>query len=478
MYFCTNRRGTPGAGIRKLVVLAIFTSATFAQKPLRDLTEASLEDLMNMEVTSVSKKEQKLVTSPAAIFVITQEDIRRSGMSSIPELLRMVPGIEVAQIQGNQWAITARGFNGQYSRKILVLVDGRSVYRTSTSGVYWDEQDTLLEDIDRIEVIRGPGATLWGANAVNGVINIITKTAENTQGALITTRIGNGDQTLSGARYGGQLGKAGHYRVYSRYFRRENITEDNDDQPNGDWAAIRAGFRADLKLSSSDSLSVEGDVFHATAGLDADIPILTPPYEQGWESKERTGGANVLMNWSHRHSDSSVFTLKAYFDHNRKDTQILDERDNRANFEFQHEWRPAERHEVVWGVGFRYDFNTFHATPTLYFRNRHAALYSAFFQDQISLVPGNLSLVAGTKFEHNPFTGVELQPSMRLVWTPSLRSSAWLAVSRAVRTPSFFELGAELNLAAFPTPGGLPAMLRLYGSPGLPPETLPAHEGG
>src|SRR5262245_51490816 len=199
-----------GTRFRKLVcIFASYATVASAQRSHRDLTEASLEDLMNIEVTSVSKKEQKLVASPAAIFVITQEDIRRSGLSSLPELLRMAPGVEVAQIQGNEWAITARGFNGQFSKKMLVLVDGRSVYQESDSGVFWDEQDTLLEDIDRIEVIRGPGAALWGANAVNGVINIITKTAENTQGGLITTRAGDRDRFLSAARYGGRIGNTG-----------------------------------------------------------------------------------------------------------------------------------------------------------------------------------------------------------------------------------------------------------------------------
>src|SRR5882672_8896911 len=205
---------------RKIAVgllLVSLTGAARAQQPTHDLTEASLEDLMNIEVTTVSKKEQKLAQAPAAVYVITHEEIRRSGMTSLPDLLRMVPGMQVGQIQGGPWAVSARGFNDQYSNKLLVLVDGRSVYSPIHAGVTWESQDTLLEDIDRIEVIRGPGATLWGANAVNGVINIITKAAKDTQGALATAGAGDQGQALGAFRYGGPLGGSGHYRAFVKY---------------------------------------------------------------------------------------------------------------------------------------------------------------------------------------------------------------------------------------------------------------------
>jgi iron complex outermembrane receptor protein len=255
------------------------------------------------------------------------------------------------------------------------------------------------------------------------------------------------------------------------------MPEDPDDQPNGDWAGIRAGFRTDWKLSERDALTVEGDLLRATSGIDADVPALTAPFKRHLEVKDETSGGNLVLNWRHRSSDQSVFTVTAYFDHTRKNWTI-DEHDNRANLEFQHTWIPAERHEVVWGLGFRYDSGTFQNSPLLSFRNQHGTQYSAFLQDEIRLAPNKVFLIAGTKFEHNPFTGLEVQPSLRLLWTPSSRASTWLAVSRAVRTPSYFELGADLSLAAFPTESGLPAIAKLFGSPNERSETLRAHEAG
>jgi iron complex outermembrane receptor protein len=237
-----------------LLLISIAGTAD-GQKSARDLTEASLEDLMNIEATTVSKKQQKLAQAPAAVFVITQEDIRRSGMTSIPDLLRMVPGMQVGQIQGGAWAVSARGFNDEYSNKLLVLVDGRNVYSPINAGVTWEEQDTLLEDIERIEVIRGPGATLWGANAVNGVINIITKPARETQGALATTGIGDQGQALGGIRYGDRLGESGHYRAYVKYLHGRGLSNESGQPIIGGESSLLAGFRADWTLFSRDTRS-------------------------------------------------------------------------------------------------------------------------------------------------------------------------------------------------------------------------------
>jgi iron complex outermembrane receptor protein len=227
-----------------------------------DLTAISLEELMDIEVTSVSKKEQQLSRAAAAIYVITQEDIRRSGASSIPEALRMVPGVQVARVNANWWAISARGFNGLAANKLLVLVDGRSVYSPVFSGVYWEVQDTLLEDIDRIEVIRGPGATMWGANAVNGVINIITKAAGQTQGGLVTVGGGNEERGFGGLRYGGPLGPNAHYRGHAKYFQRNHSFQEAGQGGVNDWGLLRGGFRMDMNLSPRDSLTLQGDVYH------------------------------------------------------------------------------------------------------------------------------------------------------------------------------------------------------------------------
>src|SRR3984957_2626080 len=279
-----------------------------------DLGDASLEDLMNIEVTTVSRKEQKLSQAPAAVYVITQEDIRRSGMTSIPDLLRMVPGLQVGQMQGGAWGVSARGFNSQSSDKMLVLVDGRSIYSPVTKGVFWDEQDILLEDIDRIEVIRGPGATLWGANAVNGVINIITKTAKDTQGSLVSADAGNG-QLGAGLRYGGSLGSGGYYRLYSKY-------TDSEDIRSGQFTldgmrSLHSGMRADFSLSSKDSLTVEGDLFHAGSGEAVDVFQLTPPYQNVVRTTSHADGGDLMLNWSEIQSDRSRTQLRVSVDHDQ-----------------------------------------------------------------------------------------------------------------------------------------------------------------
>ncbi|UCF90632.1 MAG: TonB-dependent receptor plug domain-containing protein [Desulfobacterales bacterium] len=243
-------RAARAFGASLVLVLVIGTSG-WAKSPETieasgsDLTELSLEDLMDIEVTSVSKKTQKLSDAAAAVFVITQEDIRRSGVTSIPEALRMVPGLEVARINASNWAITARGFNGRFANKLLVLMDGRTVYTPFFSGVFWDVQDTLLEDIDRIEVIRGPGASLWGANAVNGVISIITKAAKDTQGGLVSAGGGTEERGFGHVRYGGSLGESAHYRVYAKYFDRDNSVDATGESVNDEWDMLRGGFRLD-----------------------------------------------------------------------------------------------------------------------------------------------------------------------------------------------------------------------------------------
>jgi len=279
-----------------LIVTTIFLTLApldaDSPKSARDLADASLEDLMNIEVTTVSKKEQKLSQAAAAVYVITQEDIRRSGMTSIPDLLRMVPGLDVAQIQGGAWAVTARGFNNEYANKLLVMVDGRSVYSPMDGGVPWEEQDTLLEDIDRIEVIRGPGATLWGANAVNGIINIITKTAKDTQGALATAGGGDQGQALGAFRYGGQLGDNGYYRAFVKDLHGRGLTDSAGRPDIGGESSVTAGFRADVKLSADDSLTVEAGALRDHADSQITSFVLQAPFaiiSQGVErNKART----------------------------------------------------------------------------------------------------------------------------------------------------------------------------------------------
>jgi iron complex outermembrane receptor protein len=468
------------SNIAAVALLLYLAGEGKGQKTARDLTEASLEDLMNIEVTTVSKKEQKLSQTPAAAYVLTQEDIRRSGMTSVPDLLRMVPGLQVAQIQGGSWAVSARGFNDQYANKLLVLVDGRSAYSPLDSGVFWDEQDTLLEDIERIEVIRGPGATMWGANAVNGVINIITKAAKNTQGALATTGIGDQGQSLGAFRYGGQLGSGGNYRAFVKHLDGPGLSNQDGKSNIGGESSLSAGFRADWTLSDKDSLTVEGSLHHASSASEFGLDSLTPPFSYNLVTNERVQSGNIMANWTRRQSDTSKMELSVYFDnHNRSDVD-LHSNDSTFDVDFQHELALSESNDLVWGLGIRDSIGDSTGGLSVSFAPPHYnyLLLSGFVQDQWKLADGRFSVILGSKFEHNTFTGVEIQPSARLLWNPDNHHTMWAAVSRAVRTPSVADRQKQTIGGIFPGEDGAPVGIGIYGSPSFRSETLLAHELG
>lgn len=451
-------------------------SAPAAARPLADL---SIEELMNVSVTSVSKKETRLNASPAAISVITQEDIRRSGLTSLPELLRTVPGLNVARVNGNQWAISARGFNGQFANKLLVLVDGRTIYTPVFGGVFWNAQDVVLEDLDRIEVIRGPGATLWGANAVNGVINITTKSAKATQGTLVTTTVGTEDQPSTAIRYGGQLGTNLFYRAYVKYFNRDGqVTAAGADAPDA-WAATRGGLRLDWEPSTEHLLTLQGDYYSGTAGNQVNQPSLTSP--TGFDPANLTAhnrGGNVLGRWTRTFSDTSQLTVQTYYDHFKQDEGFETVRQDTYDFEMQHRFAPTERHDVVWGAGYRFTQvgtdGSFFATLTP--PGRDLQLFNLFVQDEITLVADRLKLTLGSKFEHNDLNGLELQPSGRLLWTPTANQTVWTAVSRAIRTPSLLSRDGRINLAV--APGAPPTLVSIFGNPNNEAEEVIAYELG
>jgi iron complex outermembrane receptor protein len=413
----------------------------------------SLEALMDIQVTSVSKRAESLSDAAAAVFVITAEDLRRSGVTTIPDALRMVPGVQVGRIDANKWAITARGFNGRFANKLLVLLDGRSVYTPLYSGVYWDVQDTLLEDVDRIEVIRGPGATLWGANAVNGVINIVTKPSRDTRGLLLSGGVGTEERGFAGARYGAAVGEAGSYRVFAKAFRRDGAVDANGDDTADDWRALRAGFRSDWAVSPRDGLTVQGDVYTGETGSTEQIPVAVPPYTLIREPETESSGGNLLARWSRELSATSRFTFQAYVDHTRRDEPALvEETRDTFDLDFQHAFAPASRHDVVWGLGYRVTRDdtepglTGAADPS----SRTDDLFSAFFQDDIALVADRLRLILGSKVEHNDYTDWEIQPTGRLVWTPHAQHTLWSSVSRAVRTPSRGEVDGSVDLWSVP----------------------------
>jgi iron complex outermembrane receptor protein len=450
-----------------------------AQQP--DLMDRSLEDLMNIQVTSVSKKEQKISQAAAAIFVITQEDLWRSGATNIPDLLRMVPGVDVAQINANSWAISARGFNHQFSDKLLVLIDGRTAYTPLFAGVYWDTQDVPLEDIDRIEVIRGPGATVWGANAVNGVINIITKSAADTQGGLLVAGGGTQELALATAQYGGKIGQDTSYRVFTKYLDHNHFPDPTGQNGEDGWHLSHFGFRADASLTRKDFLTVEGDLYGGIEGANyGQIASIAPPVNENLGGSESIPGGNILSRWNHVFSSRSDTTLQFYFNRFERDGPEISENRDTLDLDFQHHLALGARHDLIWGVdyGRSSDYTVGTIDRAWVPAGRTLQLFSTFVQDEIVLKPDRVFLTVGTKLENNYFGGFDVDPSARAAWTPAKKHTAWAAVSRAARTPSRREEDADINIAAFPAPGGVPALLTLVGNPNEKSEHVVAYEAG
>ena len=449
----------------------------------KDPTVLSLEDLMNI---SVAKRPQKVVDSAAAVFVITQEDIHRSGATSIPEALRMVPGLEVARIDENKWAIGSRGFNGRFDNKLLVLIDGRSVYTPLFSGVYWNVQDVVLEDVDRIEVIRGPGATLWGANAVDGVINIITKSAKDTQGGLVTAEAGSEERTAESVRYGGKVRDNTYYRVYGKYYDWYPSIDTTGATASDGWHALRSGFRIDSNATTSDSLTIQGDIYHDNFGETLTVPSLTSPtFSSTYPNNGYNSGGDLLGRWNHSFLHSST-SLQMYYDRtNIADPTVFGDHESVYDIDFQHDIHLGESQELVWGLGYRSIQDSNGSSFTVALLPDHSSLnqYSAFVQDEVSLLNNRLHVTVGSKFEHNPFTGFEFEPNVRVLGSLTKEQSVWAAVSRAVRTPALTEEGLQLNEAIVP-PGApplnspLPLVEAIFGSPLFRSEHLLAYEVG
>ena len=452
-----------------------------------DLTELSLEALMDIEVTSVSRKPQKLAHAAAAAFVISQEDIRRSGATTIPDLLRMVPGVQVAKIDANKWAVSIRGFNGRFANKLLVLKDGRSIYTPLFSGVYWEHQDTPLDDIERIEVIRGPGAALWGANAVNGVINIITKSAADTKGGLVSAGGGSVEQGFGTLRYGMELGNVTDLRFYGNYANRGAGQLGNGADNHDAWQTGSAGFRMDGQITGQDRLTLQGDYFSGSYDENYTLYKLPVPTDPGYfwsqDSRSKSNGGNLLARWQRSFSDTSSLSLQLFYDHYQRSMMVLDETRDTVDLDFQHHFALGSSQNLIWGLGYRYSHDKLSQSPFISFdkTGEGVGLFNVFFQDEIHLIPNNLSLILGSRFEHNDFTGFEIQPNGRLIWTPSTQHSFWASVSRAVRTPSRGDQNIQYRFKSVsPSDTGLPIPLRLEidGSSNFRSETVVAYELG
>lgn len=444
-----------------------------------DIDQLSRVDVMAPmlaeEVTTVSRQPSTVGKSPAAVFVITQEMIRRSGANNIPDVLRMAPGIEVARIDANKWAITVRGFNNLYASKLLVQIDGRAVYSQFFSGVIWDIQDVVLQDVERIEVIRGPGAAVWGANAVNGVINIITKQAKDTQGLLITGGTGTEERGFSTVRYGGQIGDDLHWRAYGKQFERDGGYFAGDDFD--DWRQARGGFRADWTPSCDDLVTFQGDIFDGDAGESKVIAFPTAPFAGTPVYDNHHFGENGILRWSHIIDDDSDWSFQAYYDRYGRITPFADLEQETFDLDFQYRFPVGDRHNVICGAGYRQIDDHFigHFSLSLDPESRNTNLFSYFIQDEITLVEDRWYLIAGSKFEHNDFTGFEYQPSVRLLWTPSERESVWAGVSRAVQTPD--RIDEDFTFHQLVSPFG-PTFVRITGNEDVESEELLAFEVG
>ena len=444
----------------------------------------SLEQLMNIEITSVGKKSQHLSQSAAAAFVISQDDIRRSGATNIPDALRMAPGVQVARIDSNKWAVSARGFNGRFAKNLLVLIDGRSVYSPSFSGVYWDMQDVMLEDVERIEVIRGPGATLWGSNAVNGVINIITKSAADTQGGRISLGAGTIEKGFGSARYGAKLGDGETYaRAYGKGFGRSSFNTSDGRNSGDSWDRGQGGFRIDHQLGDDSSTTLQGDAYAGNVNQRINQPSLSPPGMVYTNDAGRISGFNLLGRWRKSLALDSEISVQAYYDHTYKKESFGVQERNTYDLELQHRFGFADWHDVIWGLGYRLNQDQISSPFQLDFGSprQDRQLFSAFIQDEMTLLEDQLKLTLGSKFEHNEFTGFEGQPNLRLSWTPNDEHSFWGAISRAVRIPSRGESDARIFSLIIPPSqqtSNFPVALYVDGNRQFRAEELLAYELG
>ncbi|MBN1591273.1 MAG: TonB-dependent receptor [Pirellulales bacterium] len=440
--------------------------------------------LLDMEVSTVARTESSVGKSPAAVFVITNEMIRRSGARNIPEALRLTPGVDVARIDAARWAITIRGFNSRFANKLLVQIDGRSVYSPTFAGVFWDVQNVVLEDVERIEVIRGPGGTIWGANAVNGVINILTKSAKYTQGGYYEGGAGSEELGFNTVRYGGQISPDAHYRVYGMWFERDGTYLPYQESQDGTWQA-QTGFRTDWKATCCDQMTLQGDYYNGYSRASVVVPGSFPPSfaDPAFEYDHVIGG-NILYRWTRTFDEESDWSFQLYYDHTARHDVITPFLENIdvLDIDFQHRFPLGSRHDVIWGCAYR---NTDMATRPVPFNvayvpaQRNDNLFSYFVQDQITLRDDLLYLIMGSKFEHNDYTGFEYQPSVRMLWTPTPRHSLWASVSRAVRTPSYVDANIELTtVPSVILPGPVPIFPVITGDSTIRSEDVLAYEAG
>jgi len=472
-----------------LAVLSFISFAVFAdiKNTPPELADLSFDELMQVNITSVSKKNEKLSAASAAVYVVTRNEIRRSGATSIPEALRLVPGVDVAQIDPNKWSISIRGFNGRFSSKLLVMIDGRSVYTPTFSGVYWENQDYLMNDIEQIEVIRGPGATLWGANAVNGIINIITRDTSETQGGIASFASGNELKGLGEFRYGGELSEKANYRVYAKARHIDNgLSTERESQSNG-GKYIQLGFRADWQRTDNQWFTFLADTYKNETSQVHDIPNF-PYFDDVFgitEGDVKNKGTKLGFRWSQLTGLNSEFYVNVNYDYyDRQEFKFSEKRDT-LDVDFQHTMAPLDNHELIWGGGYRISDNELTSGLLLSVdeRDEKTKIWNLFIQDELHFPTLDFSVTLGTKIEGNNYSGNEIQPSVRGSWVPSEQFTWWWAASRAIRTPSRGETSSTINANVHPASSvdpsnPLPTILQVEGQKNFEAEQVDAYESG
>ncbi len=446
------------------------------QDPSKSLTKMALEDLMSVEVTTATKRPQSAWQTAAAVYVLTAEDIRRSGALSIPDLLRLVPGANVSQIDANKWSVSLRGFGSRYANKLQVMIDGQSVYTPLFSGVYWDALEIPLETIERIEVIRGPGGALWGANAVNGILNIVTKTADKTQGTDISASLGDFDRHSGMARFGGTLGSAGHYRILVRGFDRRGF-EEADSSPADNWNGYRTGARFDWVQGERDKFFFRAHSQSMRQGGAFEVPILAAPYSELVESRFDTRDWTVSGGWTREFEDGSANLQLHASGSDRRQMEACEKRTT-LELDFQRSHNERGSHRLTWGASLQRSSDRIRNSALVAFSpsRRTKGLASLFLQDEITVSPHS-KLIVGAKLEHNEDTGLELQPNVRFVGHADPKQVVWASLSKAARTPSRAERDVRVDLRAMEQ-GGMPAIIRLLGNPNFDSAHVLACEAG
>ncbi|NQW08727.1 MAG: TonB-dependent receptor [Alphaproteobacteria bacterium] len=465
-----------------VVWASISPAAATSDNPI---TAMSLEYLMNVEVTTVSKHPEQLRDAAAAVYVLSREEIQRSGVSTIPEALRLVPGVNVARINANTWAISVRGFNGRFANKLLVMIDGRSVYTSLFSGVFWDRVNLPLDDIERIEVVRGPGGTLWGANAVNGVINIITRHSSDTQGRRAEVSTGNEDLGILSLRQGGVIGGDMSYRLSTKVDRRAGSSTEDGTDGNDTWSNGRVDYRLDWAPSARDTVLFEAG-FDATDGGDVSTaPLLVSPYSETRDGDTERSGVFLQGRWDRRLSETTDFSLQSFLDHRQMSVDSLSIEESRTTLDVQgqHNFVVGSFADLSWGGGYRLisdDLQTDSFAYQLDPMSETVSIVNAFAQASRRFFDDRVEFTLGSKVEHHSISGTELQPSARVAWTPTPQHTLWGAVSHAIRTPSRGENDADIINVVIPpnTVSSLPLAPQVKGSRDLHAESLTAYEIG